>query len=286
MDSHRLENVSAAISFIETHLDETLSLDTIARAAGYSKFHLHRMFTQTVGITPHAYIRRRQLTEAAKRLAFSEKPVLEIALTAGYESQQAFTSVFKAMYKRTPAQYRQERFFYPLQGEFKPNQNTGVFVRETAYATFADVPGWMDFAALVVDGFPCLDEASHREQIRRYIRKRQALIVQDGAVIIGAAAFSAPAGSIDFLAVHPQYRQDGVAEALLGFVRRLFAGREISITTFREGDKADTGQRKAYKRLGFAEAELLTEFGYPTQRFVLPPKQKQGGTAGRAASNG
>ena len=53
MDSHRLENVSAAISFIETHLDETLSLDTIARAAGYSKFHLHRMFTQTVGITPH-----------------------------------------------------------------------------------------------------------------------------------------------------------------------------------------------------------------------------------------
>ena len=44
MDSHRLENVSAAISFIETHLDETLSLDTIARAAGYSKFHLHRVY--------------------------------------------------------------------------------------------------------------------------------------------------------------------------------------------------------------------------------------------------
>ena len=56
----------------------------------------------------------------------------------------------------------------------------------------------------------------------------------------------------------------------------LFAGREISITTFRQGDKADTGQREAYKRLGFAEAELLTEFGYPTQRFTLPPKQEKG----------
>ena len=56
----------------------------------------------------------------------------------------------------------------------------------------------------------------------------------------------------------------------------LFVGREISITTFREGDKADTGQREEYKRLGFAESELLTEFGYPTQRLILPPKQEKG----------
>ena len=55
----------------------------------------------------------------------------------------------------------------------------------------------------------------------------------------------------------------------------LFTGREISITTFREGDKADPGQREEYKRLGFAESELLTEFGYPAQRLILPPKQEK-----------
>ena len=49
----------------------------------------------------------------------------------------------------------------------------------------------------------------------------------------------------------------------------LHKGREISITTYREGDKADTGHRQAIMELGFAEAELLVEFGYPTQRFVL-----------------
>lgn len=49
----------------------------------------------------------------------------------------------------------------------------------------------------------------------------------------------------------------------------LLKNREISITTFREGDRADTGYRKALKELGFAEAELLTEFGYPTQKMVL-----------------
>ena len=49
-------------------------------------------------------------------------------------------------------------------------------------------------------------------------------------------------------------------------------GQEISMTTYREDDKADTGHRDILKQLGFAERELLIEFGYPTQRFVLPPK--------------
>lgn len=49
-------------------------------------------------------------------------------------------------------------------------------------------------------------------------------------------------------------------------------GQEIYTTTFREGDKADIGHRDLLKQLGFAERELLMEFGYPTQRFVLPPK--------------
>lgn len=46
--------------------------------------------------------------------------------------------------------------------------------------------------------------------------------------------------------------------------------QEISTTTYRENDKADTGYRNELKQLGFAERELLIEFGYPTQRFVLP----------------
>ena len=47
-------------------------------------------------------------------------------------------------------------------------------------------------------------------------------------------------------------------------------GQDISMTTYREGDKADTGHRALLRQLGFAERELLIEFGYPTQRFVLP----------------
>ena len=52
-------------------------------------------------------------------------------------------------------------------------------------------------------------------------------------------------------------------------------GKEISMTTYRAGDKADTGYRDLLKNLGFAERELLIEYGYPTQRFVLKPMYKE-----------
>ena len=85
---------------------------------GYSKYHLHRMFVETVGLSIHDYVQRRQLTESAKLLVFSDKSILEISLIAGYESQQAFTNIFKQMYKKTPNEYRMNEEFYPLQLRF------------------------------------------------------------------------------------------------------------------------------------------------------------------------
>lgn len=279
MNRERIGHISAVISYVEAHLNETLDLDAVAQVSGYSKYHLHRMFSEMLGMTLHEYIRRRRLTEAAKLLVFSEKPIIEIALIAGYESQQAFTCVFGAMYKQTPLEYRKKKAFYPLQLELVLNgapTAPDTLSRKIFYAVPADISDWMKFVALVIEGFPCFDESSHLEQVKRYIHRRQALIMRDGPTIIGAAAFSEQTGSIDFLAVHPQYRRYGVAKAFLDFMLRdLFAGREISITTFREGDKADRGQREEYKRLGFAESELLMEFGYPTQRLILSPKQEK-----------
>lgn len=112
---NNIEKVQAAIDYIEDHLTEKLDLDVIASAVHYSKYHLHRVFSKTVGLTLHEYRNRRQLTEAAKLLVFSEGPILDIALLAGYESQQAFTTAFSAMYKQSPSQYRENEKFYPLQ---------------------------------------------------------------------------------------------------------------------------------------------------------------------------
>lgn len=276
-----LENVVAAIGFIENHLTEKIDLESVAKAVHYSKYHLHRMFSDTVGLTIRDYIQRRRLTEAAKLLVFSDKTIMEIALLAGYASQQAFTGIFKAMYKQSPLQFRRNEVFYPLQLEYKfashPDLNSkGRYVsRELRLAREVDIPLWMDMVRLVIDGFPNLIEEEHVKVLRQSIAEGSALIMTEGSMAIGIMMISYATGSIDFLGVHPLCRKQGIARALLDkAIAELLEHKDITITTFREGDKADTGYRKALKEFGFAEAELLTEFGYPTQRMIITKEEK------------
>lgn len=276
MTNRSIEKIAEVIGYMETHLMENPDLDTVAEAVHYSKYHLHRMFTGTVGLTLHDYLQRRRLTEAAKLLVFSDKSILDIALSAGYESRQAFTDAFTAMYKMPPGRYRENEEFYPLQlkyhlkgsyGMLKNKEKTGW---EITFAGEEDIPCWMELVRLVVDGFPHLNEEKYVEVLKQRIDARQALILKDGETAVGAMLFSYETGSIDFMGSHPLYRKMGIPRAFLDKVMgELLKDREISITTFREGDRADTGYRREIQGLGFAEAELLVEYGYPTQRFVL-----------------
>jgi len=275
-----IEVTESVIAYMEDHLDEKLSLEAIAAAVHYSKYHIHRLFAETVGMTIHDYAGRRQLTEAAKLLVFSEKSILDIALLCGYESQQSFTSAFKSMYKLPPAAYRERQVYYPLQlrfslkGGMAGGKITGSHIR---LAERSDIPAWLELTRLVIDGYPYFDEREYASKLEAYIEKRQALILKEDHTAVGIMAFSYETGSIDFMGVHPQYRSCGIQKLFLDkLMEEYLPGREISTTTYREHDRADTGYRKELKRLGFGERELLVEFGYPTQKMVLTPEREEG----------
>ena len=272
-------NIEAVIDYIESHLDEKLDLEKVSDAVHYSKYYLHRMFTNTVGMTIHDYMQRRQLTEAAKLLVFSSKPIIEVAFLCGYESQQAFSSAFKSMYKVPPAQYRASGTFYPLQLRFTLHKNitSKVFTKEDiCIAEASDLPDWMDLMRLVIDGYPVMDETDYLHEITKAIDEERALILKEGNLLIGAMTFSKVSNSIEFLGIHPQYRNLRIQKLFLEvLLENYLPGQEISMTTYREGDKADTGHRDLLKHLGFAERELLIEYGYPTQRFVFNPLDKE-----------
>lgn len=117
MDNN-LRSITQAVDYIESNLEENLDLDSIAREAGYSKYHLHRMFTNVVGFTVHSYVQRRRLTEAARLLIFSNQSIMEISIFAGYETQQSFSVAFKALFKCSPQTFRKKHEFYPFQLKF------------------------------------------------------------------------------------------------------------------------------------------------------------------------
>lgn len=130
---------------------------------------------------------------------------------------------------------------------------------------------------IVIDGFPHLDEAQYVQTLREKIQSREALILKDGEAAIGIMVFSYQTGSIEFMGIHPLYRQEGIPKVFLDKVMgELAKGEGISITTYRDGDKADTGHRREIIGLGFAQAELLVEYGDPTQRFVLQREDYHG----------
>lgn len=116
-----LECVRQVVEYVEAHLlGEPLDLERIAAACGYSKYHLHRMFSAVAGMPLHAYIQRRRLTEAARLLAAGQTPLAQLAFLAGYQTQQAFATGFKSLYHCSPRAFRRRGQFLPVQLPLQP----------------------------------------------------------------------------------------------------------------------------------------------------------------------
>ncbi len=102
------EITSKTIDYIENHLNEKFNLDEIAKAVGYSKYHLNRIFSEITGKTIHKYIQERRLSDSAVKLISSNHPIIEIAQEAGYSSQQSYTLAFRRFYQCSPKAYRKQ----------------------------------------------------------------------------------------------------------------------------------------------------------------------------------
>jgi AraC-like DNA-binding protein/predicted transcriptional regulator YdeE len=102
-----LERVQTGIDYIEAHLAQDIALADVARRAGISQWHFQRMFKAMTGETLKTYIRSRRLAEALGALLTTKRRIIEIAMDAGFESQEAFHRAFVKAFGLTPNQYRQ-----------------------------------------------------------------------------------------------------------------------------------------------------------------------------------
>lgn len=101
------ERMLRVLVHIQNHLDEALSLEELARVAHFSPYHFHRIFQGMVGETLMTHVRRLRLERAAMRLKAGDQPVTQIAFEAGYETHEAFTRAFRAMFDASPTEFRQ-----------------------------------------------------------------------------------------------------------------------------------------------------------------------------------
>lgn len=145
---------------------------------------------------------------------------------------------------------------------------------ELSLASAQDIDTWMALVEQVRDAFPGLETseamAERRATVLDFMRNSAAVCAADGERILGALLFSKENSMLCFLAVDPACRRQHIAQKLVSFMlTQMEEEKDITVTTYREGDPNGAAARAFYKHLGFSEGRLGEEFGCPVQEFVL-----------------
>jgi AraC family transcriptional regulator, glycine betaine-responsive activator len=103
---HTAPRLAAAIRLMESHLDEPLTITTIAKRLGVSSRTLEQSCLRQVGETPAHFYLGLRLAAARKMATDTKLPMTEIAARTGFSSAAVFTRAFRARFARTPSSLR------------------------------------------------------------------------------------------------------------------------------------------------------------------------------------
>ncbi|WP_081851154.1 helix-turn-helix domain-containing protein [Bradyrhizobium sp. URHD0069] len=77
--------------YVIDHIDEPIEVSTLAKIAGRSQYHFTRIFTRSVGISPHRYIVHLRLQRAIELVRDGRSGLAEIAIRTGFADQSHLT---------------------------------------------------------------------------------------------------------------------------------------------------------------------------------------------------
>lgn len=98
--------VKLAINFIELNFQENITLDDIAKFAGYSTSYISRMFHNHMGTTVKNYLSELRFNYSARKLEFSNVPITEICFSSGFGDFSNFWRAFTKKFGCSPREYR------------------------------------------------------------------------------------------------------------------------------------------------------------------------------------
>ncbi|CAN7658112.1 AraC family transcriptional regulator [Caballeronia sp. LjRoot34] len=103
LEKHRTEET---IRYMDENIDQPISLNELATAAGLSPMHFAARFRAATGLSPHAFLLHRRIERAQELLLTTNMPVVDVALSVGFRTQAHFTTVFRRLSNETPHRWR------------------------------------------------------------------------------------------------------------------------------------------------------------------------------------
>ncbi|MFB5566512.1 GyrI-like domain-containing protein [Bacillus cereus] len=102
-----LRRIYKVQDYIESNINDSLSIEELADVAGFSKFHFHRIFKGIVNESLSRYVNRLKLERATHLLTYrTDMTITDIAYHFGFTDSAVFSRTFKNYYGVSPSQYR------------------------------------------------------------------------------------------------------------------------------------------------------------------------------------
>jgi AraC family carnitine catabolism transcriptional activator len=97
----------ATVTLMNRHIDDPLSMDDLAAAAGYSRRHLERLFRDAVGTSPGDFYRGLRLDRGRNLLSTTDLTLLEVSVACGFTTVSHFSKSFRARFGIAPTKLAQ-----------------------------------------------------------------------------------------------------------------------------------------------------------------------------------
>lgn len=102
----KVEAVGTMQEYIQTHINDPITLLDLARACGFSPWHASRIFKELMGKTPFEYIRATRLSQAALKLRDEDIRVIDVAFDFVFDTHEGFTRAFSRQFGINPFEYK------------------------------------------------------------------------------------------------------------------------------------------------------------------------------------
>ena len=106
LDRKVARTLAETLQYMESHLDETLTIQMLSRRACLSATAFKECFRRLCGVPVHTWLRQRRMECAAELLRGSSLTVLEVAQSVGYSSSGQFSAAFRRQHGMSPTMYR------------------------------------------------------------------------------------------------------------------------------------------------------------------------------------
>ena len=173
--------VDAAIMYMHDHLHEKVILEDLAKTAGFSAFHFHRLFSAMIGETPQQFLIRLRLERAANMLVkYSGFSITQIAMNCGFSSSSAFARSFKNYFRISANEYRKAEF----RPEFPKLDQESAYPKEYPQlrVDIRNVPAWNLIYISILNGYKIELICKGWNQLNRWAAA-QSLITKETRVL-------------------------------------------------------------------------------------------------------